>query len=83
MNPKSKAAYDRLTIAMQETVPDCDADNRYIEDQLENGEKRLLGMICSACPLLDLCMNYAITEKPRGGWWPGHNLKNIQRKETA
>lgn len=83
MKPASKPAYDRLADALQETIPDCNDDSRYVEDRLEDGEKKLLGMICSACPLLDLCMEYALTEKPRGGWWPGHNLTNITRKDAA
>lgn len=82
MKPESKPAYNALTEALAHTVPDCDGDERFTEDLLENGDKRVMGEICSACPLLDFCLDFALTEKPRGGAWPGVQLR-ITRKAVA
>lgn len=83
MKPAAKPAWDRLTQALQTTTPDCAEDERYIADLLANGDKRIMGQICSACPLLDTCTDYAITDQPKAGWWPGVQLKELTRKEIA
>lgn len=83
MRPEAKPAWDRLTFALQEVEPDCLDDERYIADLLQNGEKKILASICSACPLLTECMDYALVEKPKAGWWPGVQLKQLDRKEAA
>ena len=83
MKPASKPAFDRLTEALIHMGPDCLDDERYIADLLQDGEKKLLARICSACPLLDYCMDYALIDKPAAGWWPGVQLKQLDRKEAA
>lgn len=83
MKSTAKPAWDRLTEALQEIEPDCVDDPRYIADRLENGEKKLLASICSDCPLLDYCMDYALIGKPAAGWWPGVQLKELERRKAA
>lgn len=83
MRPSAKPAWDRLAEALEETVPDCHDDDRYVADHLDKGDKKIMGQICGACPLLDLCMDYALSDRPRGGWWPGVQLTPDSRKEQA
>lgn len=75
MKAASKPAYDQLGAALDDTVPDCAGDGRYIADHLTNSDKQDMSEVCGACPLLTLCSTYAATERPGGGWWPGTNLK--------
>ena len=83
MRPEAKPAYDRLTEALTDTEPDCLDDERYIADLLQNGEKKLLASICSACPILTECMEYALVDQPKAGWWPGMQLKELSPRNTA
>lgn len=83
MKPAAKPAWDRLTEAMQNIEPHCAGDERYIADLLENGDQRIMGQICGACPLLFHCTDYALTDKPKGGWWPGLNITATARKDQA
>lgn len=83
MTPAAKPAWDRLAEALMETSPDCEGDDRYITDINTADDKRVMWEMCSACPLLALCVDYASSDRPKGGWWPGHNLKPSTRKEAA
>lgn len=61
-------AYLRLTNAMVETDPECQDDGRFV---LDDQPAHTLSYICRACPLFDLCRDYAEAERPKGGVWAG------------
>lgn len=63
--------YITLMDAINHTEPDCQGDNRYIDDGISTATRAELAAICAACPLLDPCRAYARAARPTGGYWPG------------
>ncbi|KGJ72729.1 hypothetical protein GY21_13565 [Cryobacterium roopkundense] len=70
-------AYTRLQEAMTTTDPECQRDERFIRDDQAPGE---LAPLCRACPLYDLCAEYAELARPIGGIWAG---KRYNRSTTT
>ncbi|WP_146120064.1 hypothetical protein [Leucobacter massiliensis] len=60
----------RLRAALASSVPECAEDGRFTLDALVPGEAWHLARICSGCPLLDACADYARDANPTGGFWP-------------
>lgn len=84
IRPAAIPAWGKLQAALISTVPDCEGDDRYIADaaDLPRDDRAVMGHICAGCPLLEHCSAYAVTDRPRAGWWPDLNLKP-EREEAA
>lgn len=63
---RATEAYNRLALAMADVDPACKHDDRFISDDVP---ARSVEPLCNACPLLELCRDYAQIEKPKGGIW--------------
>lgn len=81
MRPAAIPAWGRLQAALMSAVPDCEGDDRYIADaaDLPREDRAVMAAICTACPLHTPCGDYATADRPRAGWWPGHNLTPSQK----
>lgn len=81
IRPAALPAWEKLQAALISTVPDCAGDDRYINDpaELPHEDRAVMAEICAACPLHTFCSNYATADRPRAGWWPGHNLTPSQK----
>ncbi|MEW1706606.1 WhiB family transcriptional regulator [Microbacterium sp. NPDC089190] len=64
---------DALTRAGVDTPPACEGDDAFIADKgtLLPPELSRMRLVCSRCPLFDLCGDYARTAKPEAGYWAG------------
>ena len=77
---KAADAFARLQFAMFDISPACQDDDRFISDDVPAAT---LAPICRACPLFDLCADYAELEKPKGGIWAGKRYRLNQPKGAA
>lgn len=77
MKPGARPAWERLTNAIEHKQPACLGDDRYTADahELSIEDRAVMRAICAACPLIQLCTDYATIDKPAAGWWPGVQLK--------
>lgn len=82
MKPGARPAWGRLLEAIERNEPDCLGDSRFIADakELPDEDRYEMRAICAACPILTQCVDYATTDRPTAGWWPGVQLK---QKEAA
>lgn len=82
MKLDARPAWGRLLEAIEHTEPHCLGDSRFIADakELPEDDRDEMRAICAACPILTQCVDYATTDKPTAGWWPGVQLK---QKEAA
>lgn len=62
-------AYAALQQAMERANPLCRGDNRFIQDELTSEQKRDMAELCSWCPLLAQCTNFA--PHADAGFWAG------------
>jgi hypothetical protein len=58
------------------TVPACDGDDRYTNDDQDAAE---LAPICAACPLYELCDRYAQSARPKAGIWAGRRYTTKEK----
>jgi hypothetical protein len=65
---KATDAFDVLQKAMETALPACIEDGRFTDDYTRAEDVR---DICNQCPLLDSCLDYGRTARPRGGIWAG------------
>jgi hypothetical protein len=65
---RGNPAWDALETAMIATVPACNADDRFTDDDQDPAE---VATICAACPLNALCDAYAKSARPKAGIWAG------------
>jgi len=68
-------AFSRLMTAMEDTDPACQDDDRFV---LDDQPAHTLVQICRACPVFDLCKEYAAIAKPAGGVWAGRRYVNAR-----
>ncbi|TFC26994.1 hypothetical protein E3O55_13015 [Cryobacterium sp. MDB1-18-2] len=73
-------AFEALSIAMQDTDPACQADDRFI---LDDTPPHTLASICRSCPVYDLCAAYGEFDRPPAGIWAGKRYRRNQKKETT
>jgi len=58
--------------AMEDEAPACDGLEAFTADRFADPEQTdLMGSICRACPLIDLCAAFVAAEKPSAGMWAG------------
>lgn len=64
---------DTLTRAGLDTRPACEGDASFIADRGALGLPEITRMrrVCSRCPLLEPCGDYARTARPEAGYWAG------------
>lgn len=64
---------EALTLAGVDTPPACEGDEMFIADRLHiiPTDVQRMRMVCSRCPLFELCGDYARTAKPDAGFWAG------------
>lgn len=76
VRPAAEPAWEELQAVLMREEPNCDGDARYIADpsDLDSDERADMRSICRTCPVLAACTTYGRAERPRAGWWPGHNL---------
>lgn len=65
---RATEAFAELVKVMQEHVPACRDDLRFILD--DTRAKEVVG-ICHRCPAFPECETYAQVAKPKGGIWAG------------
>ncbi|WP_420792746.1 WhiB family transcriptional regulator [Microbacterium thalli] len=76
-------AWAALQDALATTTPLCANDSRFISDGRSVALTRQLQNVCSACPILDTCRDYATTARPHtmagywGGAWRGKPMRGI------
>jgi hypothetical protein len=68
---KAEAEYARLIAAMDETRPACRDLDLFTADETDAAQRALAARLCAACPLRDLCRDYAEASKPTAGIWAG------------
>jgi hypothetical protein len=71
-------AFDVLTLAMIDTDPACQDDDRFI---LDDQPAESLAYLCNACPLLEACAKYADLERPKAGIWAGKRYRTNQPRD--
>lgn len=76
---RTSEAWGALITAMIDTHPGCQDDGRFI---LDDQPAESLAYICRACPLAELCHQYADLEKPKAGIWAGRTYRTNQTKGT-
>jgi len=64
----SGTTWTALQKAMKTTDPACQDDERFV---LDDQPADTLTYLCNACPLFDLCRDYAQANRPLGGVWAG------------
>ena len=77
---KADAAFERLSLAMVDTAPACQDDDRFI---LDDQPAHTLAYVCRACPVFDLCAEYAGLERPKAGIWAGVRYRTNKKQESA
>ena len=75
---RASDAWAAMTTAMIDTDPACKNDDRFI---LDDQPAESLAYICRACPLFDLCLDYANLERPKAGIWAGKKYRQNNTKE--
>jgi transposase len=68
---KGETEYAALVEAMEATRPACRDYELFTADNTDAAEKALAARLCAACPLRDLCRDYAEASKPTVGIWAG------------
>lgn len=76
---RADAAFDRLSLAMLDTDPACQGDDRFI---LDDQPAHTLAYVCRKCPVYDLCAQYAELERPKAGIWAGKRYKSSKEQES-
>ena len=76
-------AYDRLSIAMDDTVPDCAGIDLFTADTLAPADVEVLAQICAGCPLLAVCDDYGRAARPPAGFWAGVQYTKPARRKTS
>ena len=76
---KATEALERLSLAMIDTAPACQDDERFIRDDVP---AETLAPICRTCDLFDRCSEYAGLERPKAGVWAGKRYKNSKTSKT-
>lgn len=76
-------AYAALIDAMETVDPACADDALFTADALEQEDAAFVATLCSACPLVQLCKNYAQIERPKAGFWAGKHYKTTTKKEQS
>ena len=77
---KSDAAFERLSLAMIDTSPACQDDDRFI---LDDQPANTLAYICRGCDVFAQCAEYAGLERPKSGIWAGKRYKSSKKQESA
>lgn len=76
---------DALTRAGVDTPPACDGDDTFIADRgtLVTADLTRMRLVCSRCPLLEPCGDYARTARPEAGYWAGIAYGKPERAAAA
>ncbi|MEV7757883.1 WhiB family transcriptional regulator [Microbacterium sp. NPDC089180] len=76
---------DVLTRAGIDTPPACDGDDTFIADRgtLVTADLTRMRVVCSRCPLIEPCGDYARTAKPEAGYWAGIAYGKPERAAAA
>ena len=77
---KATEAFERLSLAMIDTAPACQDDERFIRDDVP---AETLAPICRTCDLFDRCSEYAGLERPKAGIWAGKRYKTSKTSKTS
>ena len=72
---RASAAFERLSLAMLETRPECLGLDLFTADDLDKADVAVCAAICDTCPLFDLCLDYADLERPKAGIWAGKRYR--------
>lgn len=73
--PTTAEAWAALVRAMENTLPRCDGDDRFTQEDIGPSTARILREVCQTCPLLELCADYADRARPSAGFWAGRPRK--------
>ncbi|KAA9133711.1 WhiB family transcriptional regulator [Microbacterium caowuchunii] len=68
------AAFAALSFALQDIVPPCDGDPRFILEPREISRSELWHLSitkCRGCPVRKLCAAYGDAARPEAGIWAG------------
>jgi len=78
MTPTASAAWTQLQAALARHRPACEADPRFILDDLDETTREALARICDHCPILDACHTYA--PYAAAGYWAGRQRSPERKK---
>jgi hypothetical protein len=68
---KGATEYAALVEAMETVRPACRDYELFTADTTDEAQQALAARLCAACPLRDLCRDYAEASKPTAGIWAG------------
>jgi transposase len=68
---KGATEYAALVESMETVRPACRDYDLFTADQTDAAQQALAARLCAACPLRDLCRDYAEASKPTAGIWAG------------
>ena len=78
---RASVAYSALAMAMENAQPKCKDNAKFTADELRQPDVDELALICSTCPLFDLCSTYASIERPKIGVWAGKRYRSYKTTE--
>lgn len=83
---RGAAEYAALSRALDEHLPPCTGDPRFIlepQDVHPDELTHLAMHVCRRCPLRDLCRAYGDTARPPAGIWAGKTYRLSQRRKET
>ena len=75
---RATESYKRLKAALLVTEPLCAGVDDFTVDTPTAASAELMRPLCEACPLFDLCREYADLERPKAGYWAGKTYRNYK-----
>ncbi|KQR88741.1 WhiB family transcriptional regulator [Microbacterium sp. Leaf179] len=76
---------EALIFAGVDTPPACESDEMFIAERVNiiPTDTQRMRMVCTRCPLFDLCADYARTAQPDAGFWAGRHHGQAVTKGLA
>lgn len=77
------AAWAPLNAALKKNDPACQADKRFVLDDLSPVDVSEMKAICRACLVKLACFDYARAAKPTGGFWAGKQHRASSKQQSG
>jgi len=80
---RASEAYERLSNALIDIEPLCAGVDDFTVDTPTAASAELMRPLCEACPLFDLCRQYADLERPKVGYWAGKTYREYKPRQAV
>lgn len=82
MTVSADIAWDALNAALEDVTPPCSGLPLFTADSRTDDERETCEVVCSRCPVFDLCDAYA-SAAADDGYWAGAERSAKRRKAQA